>query len=104
MVRLCLSDARGFWGSLALAVPGEIFLSCSAIETRCSSVFGPSTCFGVKADVFEKIFDAVSDDLDMANIIINGTIVRVPMDWILGCGQGEKGGLRARPSAGREAG
>ena len=53
----------------------------------------------VKADVFQKIFDAVSDDPDMGCVMIDGSIVRVHRH-----GQGAKGGLRARLSASREAG
>ena len=45
----------------------------------------------VKADVFKRIFDAVSDDPDMEFAMIDGTIVKVHRH-----GQGAKGGLRAR--------
>lgn len=50
----------------------------------------------VKADVFKRIFDAVSDDPDMEYGMIDGTIVKVHRH-----GQGAKGGLKARPSASR---
>ena len=46
----------------------------------------------VKADVFKRIFDAVSDDPDMEYAMIDGTIVKVHRH-----GQGAKGGLKARP-------
>ena len=53
----------------------------------------------VKADVFKRLFDAVSDDPDMECAMIDGTIVKVHRH-----GQGAKGGLRARPSASPKAG
>jgi transposase len=46
----------------------------------------------VKAGVFKKLFDAVSDDPDMECAMIDGTIVKVHRH-----GQGAKGGLEARP-------
>ena len=46
----------------------------------------------VKADVFKRIFDAVSEDPDMEFAMIDGTIVKVHRH-----GQGAKGGLKARP-------
>lgn len=46
----------------------------------------------VKADVFKKIFDAVSDDPDMEYAMVDATIVKVHRH-----GQGAKGGLKARP-------
>lgn len=51
----------------------------------------------VKADVFKRIFDAVSDDPDMEYAMLDATIVRVHRH-----GQGAKGGLLARLSAGPE--
>ena len=50
----------------------------------------------VKADVFKKLFDAVSDDPDLEYAMIDATIVKVHRH-----GQGAKGGLKARPSAGQ---
>ena len=44
----------------------------------------------VKADVFKRMFDAVSDDPDMEYAMIDATIVKVHRH-----GQGAKGGLRA---------
>jgi transposase len=46
----------------------------------------------VKADVFKRIFDAVSDEPDMEYAMVDATIVKVHRH-----GQGAKGGLRARP-------
>ena len=46
------------------------------------------------ADVFKRLFDAVSDDADMEYAMVDATIVKVHRH-----GQGAKGGLRARPSA-----
>jgi transposase len=53
----------------------------------------------VKADVFKRLFDAVSDQPDMEYAMVDATIVRVHRH-----GQGAKGGLRARPSASLGAG
>jgi transposase len=50
--------------------------------------------YWVKLDVFQQIFDAVSDEPDMEFAMIDGTIVKVHRH-----GQGSKGGLKARPSA-----
>lgn len=46
----------------------------------------------VKADVFQRMFDALSDEPDMEFAMIDGTIVKVHRH-----GQGAKGGLKARP-------
>ena len=54
--------------------------------------------YWVKADVFKRIFDAVSDDPDMEYAMVDGTIVKVHRH-----GQGAKGGLKARPSAALKA-
>lgn len=51
----------------------------------------------VKADVFQKLFDAVSMQPDMEYAMVDATIVRVHPH-----GQGAKGGLRARPLAAAE--
>lgn len=45
----------------------------------------------VKADVFKRMFDAVSDEPDMEYAMVDATIVRVHRH-----GQGAKGGLKAR--------
>jgi transposase len=52
----------------------------------------------VKADVFRRLFDAVSGDPDLEYAMVDGTIVKVHRH-----GQGAKGGLRVRPSAGPRA-
>ena len=46
----------------------------------------------VKADVFQRLFDAVSEQPDMEDAMVDDTIVKVQRH-----GQGAKGGLRARP-------
>jgi transposase len=48
----------------------------------------------VRADVFARLFAAVSDEPDMEYAMVDATIVKVHRH-----GQGAKGGLRARPSA-----
>ena len=48
----------------------------------------------VKAGVFKRLFDAVSDDPDMEYAMMDATIVKVHRH-----GQGAKGGLKARPLA-----
>ena len=45
-----------------------------------------------KVDVFKRLFDAVSDDLDMEYAMVDATIVKVHRH-----GQGAKGGLKIRP-------
>ncbi len=52
----------------------------------------------VKADVFKRIFDALSGDPDLEFAMVDGTIVKVHRH-----GQGAKGGPKARPSASPEA-
>jgi transposase len=46
----------------------------------------------VKADVFRRIFEALSGDPDMEYAMVDGTIVKVHRH-----GHGAKGGLKARP-------
>lgn len=46
----------------------------------------------VKADVFKRLFDALSDEPDMEYAMIDATIVKVHRH-----GMGARGGLRARP-------
>jgi transposase len=52
----------------------------------------------VRADVFKRLFDAVSDDPDMEYAMVDATIVKVHRH-----GQGAKGGLKTRPSAAPKA-
>jgi len=121
MVRLCLTDAQ--WAKMephCLGKPsdpgrtgadGRLFLEAVLWIARTSSpwrdlpqAFGKwNTVFKryrdwVKADVFKRIFDAVSDDPDMEYVMVDATIVKVHRH-----GQGAKGGLTIRPSANREA-
>jgi transposase len=53
----------------------------------------------VKGDVFQRLFDAVSDEPDMEYAMVDATIVKVRRH-----GQGAKGGLRARPLAAHAGG
>ena len=50
-----------------------------------------------EAEVFKRIFDALSEEPDMEYAMIDATIVKVHRH-----GQGAKGGLRARPLAAQE--
>jgi len=50
--------------------------------------------FGKWNTVFQRMFDAVSDEPDMEYAMVDATIVRVHRH-----GQGAKGGLKARPLA-----
>ncbi len=52
----------------------------------------------VKADVFKRLFDAVSDDPDVEYAMVDATIVKVHRH-----GQGAKGGLKVRLLAAPEA-
>jgi transposase len=52
----------------------------------------------VKADVFKRLFEALSDDPDMEYAVVDATIVKVHRH-----GHGAKGGLKIRPSASRKA-
>ena len=52
----------------------------------------------VKADAWQRLFDAVSDEPDLEYALVDATIVKVHRH-----GQGAKGGLRARPLAGPKA-
>lgn len=52
-----------------------------------------------KAGVFERLFNAMSDDMDLEYALVDGTIVQVHQK-----ATGAKGGLRLRPSGARAAG
>ena len=52
----------------------------------------------VKAEVWQRLFDAVSDEPDLEYALVDATIVKVHRH-----GQGAKGGPRARPLAARKA-
>jgi transposase len=114
MDRFVLTDAQ--WAKMephGLGKPGDpgrtgmdgrLFLEAVLWVARTSSPWRdlPST-FGtwntvfkryrdwVKADVFAKIFAAVSDEPDLECAMVDGTIVKVHRH-----GQGAKGGLKAR--------
>jgi transposase len=115
--RFCLTDAQ--WAKMephCLGKPGDpgrtggdnrLFLEAVLWIARTGSpwrdlppVFGKwNTVFKrfrdwVKADVFRRLFDAVSEAPDMEYAVIDGTIVKVHRH-----GQGAKGGLKARLSA-----
>lgn len=88
------SDARLFLEAvLWIARTGSPWRDLPEIFGKWDTVF-PRYRYWVKADVFKKIFDAVSDEPDMEYAMIDGTIVKVHRH-----GQGAKGGLRIRPSA-----
>ena len=48
----------------------------------------------VKAEVWQRLFEAVSDEPDLEYVLVDATIVKVHRH-----GQGAKGGLRVRPLA-----
>lgn len=48
----------------------------------------------VRAEVWQRLFEAVSDEPDLEYALVDATIVKVHRH-----GQGAKGGLRVRPSA-----
>ena len=52
----------------------------------------------VRADVFQRLCEACSDEPDLEYAMVDATIVKVHRH-----GQGAKGGLKARPSAARKA-
>ena len=121
MVRLCLTDAQwkkieplclgkptdpGRTGSdnrmfleavLWIARTGSPWRDLPAMFGNWNTVFQRFR-YWVERDVFERIFDAVSDDPNMDYAMVDATIVKVHRH-----GQGAKGGLKARPSANREA-
>jgi len=115
MDRLCLTDAQ--WAKMEphclgkatdpgrTGGDGRLFLEAVLWIARTGSPWRDlPTRFGkwnsvfkrfrdwVKADVFKRIFDTVSDEPDMEYAMVDATIVKVPRH-----GQGAKGGLRARP-------
>jgi transposase len=53
----------------------------------------------VKADVWQRLFDAVSDEPDLEYALVDATLVDATLVKVHRHGQGAKGGLRARPSA-----
>jgi transposase len=89
---------------------GRLFLEAALRIARTGSRWrDPPQAFGtwntvfkrfrwVKADVFKRIFEALSGDPGLEYAMIDGRIVKVHRH-----GQGAKGGLRASPSAARAA-
>ncbi len=78
---------------LWIARTGSPWRDLPAIFGKSNTVFVRYR-YWLKADVFKRIFDAVSDDPDMEYAMVDGTIVKVHRH-----GQGAKGGLKGRPSA-----
>jgi transposase len=82
---------------LWIARTGSPWRDLPAIFGKSNTVFTRYR-YWLKADVFNRLFDAVSDDPDMEYAMVDGTIVKVHRH-----GQGAKGGLRARPLAALKA-
>ena len=92
------SDNRMFLEAvLWIARTGSPWRDLPAIFGKSNTVFTRYR-YWLKADVFAKIFKAVSDDPDMEYAMVDATIVKVHRH-----GQGAKGGLRARLSASPKA-
>ena len=78
---------------LWIARTGSPWRDLPAVFGRWNTVFKRFRDW-VKADVFQRLFEACSDEPDLEFAMVDGTIVKVHRH-----GQGAKGGLRARPSA-----
>jgi len=90
-------DARLFLEAvLWIARTGSPWRDLPSLFGKWNSVFKRFRDW-VKADVFKRMFEAVSDDPDMEYAMVDATIVKVHRH-----GQGAKGGLRAKQSATRE--
>jgi len=88
------SDGRMFLEAvLWIARTGSPWRDLPEMFGRWNTVFTRYR-YWVKADVFKKIFDAVSGDPDMEYAMIDATIVKVHRH-----GQGAKGGPKIRLSA-----
>jgi transposase len=86
------SDNRLFVeGILWIARTGSPWRDLPASFGKWNTVFTRYSDW-VRADVFRRLFEAVSGDPDMEFAMVDGTIVKVHRH-----GQGAKGGLRARP-------
>jgi transposase len=91
-------DARLFFEAvLWIARTGSPWRDLPEVFGRWNTVFKRFRHW-VKADVFKRIFDALSGDPDLEFAMVDGSIVKVHRH-----GQGAKGGLKARPSAARAA-
>ncbi len=78
---------------LRTARTGSSWRDLAAGFGRWNTVFKRFRDWG-KADVFQRLFEACSDEPDLEVAMVDGTIVKVHRH-----GQGAKGGLKARPSA-----
>ncbi len=78
---------------LRTARTGSSWRDLAAGFGRWNTVFKRFRDWG-KADVFQRLFEARSDEPDLEVAMVDGTIVKVHRH-----GQGAKGGLKARPSA-----
>ena len=76
-----------------IARTGSPWRDLPAVFGRWTTVFNRYRDW-VKADVFQRLFEACSDQPDLEFAMIDGTIVKVHRH-----GQGAKGGHMARPSA-----
>lgn len=91
-------DARLFFEAvLWIARTGSPWRDLPEVFGRWNTVFKRFRHW-VKADVFKRIFDALSGDPDLEFAMVDGSIVKVHRH-----GQGAKGGLKPRPSAARAA-
>jgi transposase len=72
---------------------GQSMARSAALVRALDSVFTRVRAW-VKADVFKRLFDAVSGEPDLEYAMVDATIVKVHRH-----GQGAKEGLCARPSA-----
>jgi transposase len=93
----CLGKATDPGRTGGDARPGSPWRDLPEVFGRWNTVFKRFRHW-VKADVFKRIFDALSGDPDLEFAMVDGSIVKVHRH-----GQGAKGGLKARPSAARAA-
>ena len=78
---------------LWIARTGSPWRDLPAVFGRWNTVFKRFRDW-VRADVFQRLLEACSDEPDLEFAMVDGTIVKVHRH-----GQGAKGGLKARPSA-----